>query len=60
MQSPFIQSQDFFLPLQVGNTAYSHQMVSTGTLYAYAPDGSVVSSTMYGPAAVPGVTAASS
>ena len=57
MQSPYIQSQNFFVPLQVGYTAYSHQMSATGTFYAYAPDGAVVSSTMYGPAAVPGMQA---
>lgn len=57
MQSPFIQSQNFFVPLQVGYTAFSHQMSATGTFYAYAPSGAVVSSTMYGPAAMPGVQA---
>jgi hypothetical protein len=57
MQNPFIQSQRIFVPLQVGYTAFSHQMSATGMFYAYAPDGAVVSSTMYGPAAVPGVQA---
>lgn len=57
MQSPFERSDNFFVPLQVGMTAYSHQMIATGTFYAFAPDGSVVSRTMYGPAAVPGVQA---
>jgi len=57
MQNPFIQSQNLFVPLQVGYTALSHQMSATGTFYAYAPDGAVVSSTMYGQVAVPGVQA---
>jgi Divergent InlB B-repeat domain len=57
MQSPFVQSANFFVPLQAGITIYSHQMISTGTFYAFAPDGSILSTTMYGPAAVPGIQA---